>query len=144
MIPLEVPRGTGPTIGTVMHTPVFAVRPHDYVIRAADLMEWKHIRHVPVTDDRGGLVGLVTYRDILHLLAVASDRPVPVFNVMRRDPVAVTPDTSCLDALSLMRDTDVGCLPVVESATCRSLVGIVTASDFIAMSAGLLDAWLRE
>jgi CBS domain-containing protein len=102
-------------------------------------MEWKHVRHVPVTDARGALVGLIGYRTVLHLVAVASDRPVAVSEVMRRGPVSVAPGATCLDAVGLMRAHAVGCLPVVEEG---ALVGIVTASDFIRLSAGLLDEWL--
>lgn len=125
----------------VMTVPVFSVRRDDYVERAADLMQWKHIRHVPVTDEHVRVVGIVSYRTILHLVAIASDRPVAVFEVMHADPVSISPEASCLEALKLMRDHDVGCLPVVERG---ALVGIVTAADFIALSAELLDEWLPE
>ena len=57
------------------------------------------------------------------------------------DPVAIGPETNTLDAIALMRDQKVGCLPVVEGG---KLVGLVTESDFIAVSAKLLDRWLRD
>ena len=64
-----------------------------------------------------------------------------VREVMKRDPVTVTPETSVLDALELMRRGKLGCLPVVED---DRLVGIVTESDFMEVSGKLLEEWLRK
>jgi CBS domain-containing protein len=46
-----------------------------------------------------------------------------------------------LDAIALMRERRVGCLPVVEAGT---LVGIVTAHDFLAASARLFEQQLKR
>ena len=53
----------------------------------------------------------------------------------------MTPDTSTREAIERMRESRVGCLPVVED---RKLVGIVTESDFIRVASDLLDSWLSE
>jgi CBS domain-containing protein len=130
----------------IMTSPVFTVRADDRVQRAADLMEWKHIRHVPVEDETGRLVGVVTYRTLLHLLAMGRDRPVPVGEVMKAFPMTVFPRTPSLEALQIMRETGVGCLPVVDPSAQPSpkLIGILTGSDFVTLSAQLLDEWLRD
>src|SRR5256884_2184894 len=47
------------TVGQFMSTDLFTVRPDDLVDFAASVMDWRHIRHVPVEDDEGRLVGLV-------------------------------------------------------------------------------------
>jgi len=134
------------TVGQVMVQPVFTVRATDRIERAADLMEWKHIRHVPVEDDEGFLVGIVTYRTLLHLLGLVRNAPVPVGEVMKALPVTVTPNTKLLDALRLMRDGEIGCLPVIDPDNHHGpkLVGIITGSDFIALSADLLEDWLNS
>ena len=49
-----------------MTTDVFSVRPEDVVDLAASLMDWRHIRHVPVEDGEGKLVGLVSHRTLLR------------------------------------------------------------------------------
>jgi CBS domain-containing protein len=49
-------------------------------------------------------------------------------DVMTRDPRTVTPETSARDAARLMKDEDVGIIPVVEGDSCR-LVGVVTDRD---------------
>jgi CBS domain-containing protein len=59
---------------------------------------------------------------------------------MRRDPVSVTPETSTLDAIALMREFGVSALPVVRDGT---LVGIVSERDFMEVAGELLEERLR-
>lgn len=128
------------TVSHLMATDLFTVRPDDLIDLAASVMDWKHIRHVPVEDDEGRLVGLVSHRDLLRLLSHGllnkQSQPVAVKEVMKRDLVTVTPDTLTLDALKIMRHSKVGCLPVVELGR---LIGIVTAYDFLALSAEIIE-----
>ncbi len=133
------------TVGQFMATDLFTVRPDDLIDLAASVMDWKHIRHVPVEDDDGKVVGLVSHRDLLRLLAQGllnkQMRSVTVNEIMTRDPITVVPDTPTLEALKIMRRSKVGCLPVVENGR---LVGIVTAYDFLALSAEIIEKQLTE
>ncbi|HEX6622259.1 MAG TPA: CBS domain-containing protein, partial [Pyrinomonadaceae bacterium] len=127
------------TVGQFMSTDLFTVRPDDLVDLAASVMDWRHIRHVPVEDEAGRLVGLVTHRDILRLLVrglqpARDGASVLVREIMKAAPVSVGPATPTLEAVELMRTHGVGCLPVVEDG---ALVGIVTAKDFLDASARL-------
>ncbi len=128
------------TVRQLMATDLFTVRPDDLIDLAASVMDWKHIRHVPVEDDEGRLVGLVSHRDLLRLLSHGllsrQSKPVAVKEVMKRDLVTVAPDTLTLEALNIMRRLKVGCLPVVEQGR---LIGIVTAYDFLALSAEIIE-----
>ena len=63
------------TVGQFMSTDLFTLRPTDLVDLAASLMDWRHIRHVPVEDEKGHLVGLVTHRGLLRLLSRGSTAP---------------------------------------------------------------------
>lgn len=132
------------TVGQFMTTDLFTVRPGDLIDLAASVMEWRHIRHVPVEDDEGRIVGLVTHRDLLRLLSngLLSNQPqfVTVKEIMKHDPITVAPDAPTLEALNIMRMSRVGCLPVVENG---KLVGIVTAYDFLALSAEILEKQLK-
>jgi CBS domain-containing protein len=123
-----------------MSTDLFTVRPDDLVDLAASVMDWRHIRHVPVEDDSGRLVGVVSHRDLLRLLArgrAACDaEPLTVREIMKQHPVSVGPDTPTLEAVRVMRSRRVGCLPVVEN---DMLVGIVTAQDFLEISGRLFE-----
>ena len=130
------------TIGQFMSTDLFTVSPDDLVDLAASVMDWRHIRHVPVEDQDGRLVGLVTHRGVLRILskrANSDDSPTTVREVMVPNPMTVTPDTSSLDAIEIMRSNRVGCLPVVEG---DQLVGIVTSYDFLEASAKLFQQHL--
>jgi len=132
------------TVGQFMTKDLFTVRPDDLVDLAANLMDWKHIRHVPVEDEEGHLVGLVSHRGLVRLLAggpPAQGAAVAVRSIMRAAPVTVTPETKTLDAIQVMREHRVGCLPVVSRG---KLVGILTERDLIDVAANLLESQLRE
>ena len=59
--------------------------------------------------------------------------------VMVTDPVTVSPSTSSLEAMELMRMNRVGCLPVVDG---DQLVGIITSYDFLEATAKLFHQHL--
>ncbi|MDQ1610489.1 MAG: hypothetical protein QOG00_420 [Pyrinomonadaceae bacterium] len=123
-------------VGQFMSTDLFTMRPDDLVDLAASVMDWRHIRHVPVVDEQGRLVGLLSHRTLLRLLAHGSHggEGIAVRQIMKADPVTVAPTTPTLDAIELMRARRVSCLPVVEDG---ALVGIVTAQDFLVASTQL-------
>jgi CBS domain-containing protein len=133
------------TIGQFMATDLFTVRPEDVVDLAASLMHWKHIRHVPVEDNEGRLVGIISHRDLLRLLTKdLSDKQkdsVLVRDIMKKNPVAAPPEMPTLDAINLMREHGVGCLPVVKD---EKLIGIITAYDFLAVSERLFRERLKQ
>ncbi|WP_437756076.1 CBS domain-containing protein [Sorangium sp. So ce1389] len=134
------------TVGQFMSTDLFTVRPTDIVDFAASVMDWRHVRHVPVEDDQGRLVGVVSHRALLRLVARGAaaangSAPPTVASIMRPDPVTITPETPTLDAMRIMREQRVGCLPVVAG---ERLVGIVTERDLLDVSARLLESFLRE
>jgi CBS domain-containing protein/gamma-glutamyl:cysteine ligase YbdK (ATP-grasp superfamily) len=130
-------------VGQFMSTDLFTVRPDDLVDLAANVMDWRHVRHVPVEDDEGRLVGIVSHRYLLRLLArgmsSSNDEPICVSSIMKTNPLTATPQTPTLEAINLMRTNHVGCLPVVEAGR---LVGIVTAYDFLVASARLFEKYL--
>ncbi len=131
------------TVGQVMTTDLFTVHPEDVVDLAASLMEWEHIRHVPVEDDAGKLVGLVSHRALLRMVGRglgATEGGVAVQEVMRPDPLTVAPETSTLEAIQMMRDNRLACLPVTRAGR---LVGLVTEHDFMDVARGLLEDQLR-
>ncbi|UCE03871.1 MAG: CBS domain-containing protein [Candidatus Latescibacterota bacterium] len=123
----------------IMSAPVFAVSHVDTLKDVEKVMEWRHVRHVPVVDDQDELVGLITHRDLLQAcvssIAEISQREqdallraIPVAEIMKDAVLTVSPDENARDAAALMLDRKIGCLPVVEE---RRLVGILTEADFV-------------
>jgi CBS domain-containing protein len=133
-------------VGQFMTTDLFTVHPEDVVDLAASLMDWRHIRHVPVEDNEGRLVGLVSHRTLLRLLGQGvkghGRDAVAVKDIMKLDPVTVTPSTPTLEAIDTMRKFKVGSLPVVEEG--NRLVGIITERDLIRVAAMLFEKQLKE
>jgi CBS domain-containing protein len=132
------------TVEQFMVTDLFTVRPEDVIDLAANLMHWKHVRHVPVEDDQGKLAGIISHRDLLALFAAGRSidtSEIIVRDVMKRDLITVTAETPTLEALHLMREKNIGCLPVVREGR---LIGMITAHDFLTVSVRLFEERLRD
>ena len=120
-----------------MTTDLFTVQPDDAIEIVANLMSWERIRHVPVEDKEGRLVGLVTYRAVLRFLTTGGSIQVtPVSEIMKTDVHTVGLDTPTLDAIRLLRRFRIGCLPVVQD---NRLVGILTEEDMMTIASRLLE-----
>ena len=134
------------TVGQIMSRDLFTLHPEDVIDLAASLMDWEHIRYVPVEDDQGNLVGLLTQRGLLRKLSTSKEssdggEPLSVRDVMVSDPVTVAPGDTTIAAIEVMREHRIGCLPVVDHGR---LVGLVTEHDFIDAAANLLEETLRS
>jgi len=133
-------------VGQLMTTDLFTVQEDELVDLVAHLMHWKHIRHVPVEDAQHRLVGLVTHRSLLRLfqdgLAFKASEPVPVSEIMQHDVVTATPQMSTLEAIQLMRDEGIACLPVINDDD--RLVGIITERDFMGIAGDLFEKFMSE
>ena len=132
------------TVGQFMTTDLFTVRPDDIVDFAATLMDWRHVRHVPVENDAGEMVGLVSHRALLRLVAqgrVGKEHQVTVAEIMNAEPITINADTPTVEAIRLMREKKLACLPVTRD---DKLVGIVTEHDLIIVASYVLEAQLAE
>ena len=121
-----------------MTTDLFTTHPEETIDLVTHLMEWKHIRHVPVEDAEGRLVGLVSYFEVLRYFnqtKVQDSEPVPVSELMNPSPLVVSPETSIQEAFALMADRKADCLLVVKD---EHLVGIVTEHDVLNITSDLL------
>jgi len=122
------------------------VQPDDPVELVRELMDWEQVRYVAVEDDKGRLVGLISQRAVKRhydglAAQVAGNGPtsapsVSAAHLMRRSPVTVTPDSSTLDAIELMRNHRVGCLPVVQDG---HIVAVLTEDDFIGIVGKIIE-----
>ncbi len=128
-----------------MTTQLFTVQEDELLEMVAFLMERNQIRNVPVEDEQNRLVGLVSYRSILRMASDMGNEgdkgTTPVKTIMERDPVCVTPETSTLEAIDMMRKNAVSCLPVLKG---EKLVGLVTEADFMPIAYELLEKQLTD
>jgi CBS domain-containing protein len=128
-----------------MDTDLVTVNEHEPVELVAHLMDWNHIQHVLVEDSRNRLVGIVSQRALLRLVGTYHpeqlEGPMPVSEVMRVDPVTISPEASTLEAIALMREHQMSCLPVIKNG---HLVGKVTERQFMDIAGQLLEQKLRE
>lgn len=132
------------TVEQFMVTDLFTVRPEDVIDLAANLMYRRQVRHVPVEDKEGNLVGIISHRDLLELFTLGGPNgkgEMIVRDVMKRDLITVMSETPTLEALELMREKKIGCLPVTKD---DKLIGLVTAHDFLTVSAKLLEERLKD
>lgn len=118
------------------------------VTEAQELMRQHRIRHLPIADEAGTLVGLITQRSLLR--ALPSDvsnfsrfeisyvlAKIRVREVMARDVVTIDENTAIEEAARVMADEKIGCLPVMRN---RDLVGIITDNDLFTIMVDLLGA----
>lgn len=126
-------------VADVMTAEVFTLEREDSLGIVREFMNWRNIRHIPVTDISSKLVGLVTHRDFLGLaISKLAGLPedevtnlynsIPISEIMRTDVTAVSPELSIVEAAKVMMANKYGCLPVVEDG---KLVGIITEADFV-------------
>ncbi len=129
------------TVGQIMTREVVTVGAEDIIDLAASIMEWRAIHYLPVEDDNGHLVGLVSHMDVLRMVGQGKisgdkDKGLAIREVMVTNPETCTPQTPAVSALKRMRDNHLPCLPVVEH---DRLVGIVTQADFLDIAAKLIE-----
>jgi acetoin utilization protein AcuB len=111
------------------------------------MMKDGKIRHLPVLDDAGRLVGIVTDRDLREVIFEPSIQEqlgnvaralnvLTVKEVMTWGVVTVRPDTDIREAARVVRDQKIGALPVVEGG---KVVGILTGTDLFRAFVEILD-----
>src|SRR4029079_4413165 len=124
MSPPKIAPGT--SVRKCMSRRVITVGPDTGLAQAAKLMRARKIRHLPVVESRGRLIGIVTSRDLRQALfaPAVQDRSedllevlnaLLVRDVMTRGVVTVRAATTLREAARLMHERKLGALPVVET-----------------------------
>jgi acetoin utilization protein AcuB len=120
---------------------VITTGPEADVFDAYEKMSQNRIRHLPVIDADGRLIGIVTDRDIRSALpySMIKDpartaetekvKDLKVKDIMTTDPKTIGPHHTIQDALVLIQDLRVGALPVVDKE--GKLKGILSVRDLL-------------
>lgn len=129
------------TVADLMTDRVFSVTPTDALDDVLDVMLEHGVRHVPVVDEDGTVVGVVSHRDLLGETAprATQDEEGNLVNLVQSlsgrtvaqvmsAPEIVARDTPLAEAAAVLMENRFGCVPVVDNG---HLVGILTESDFV-------------
>jgi CBS domain-containing protein len=110
-------------------TVVFSVPPTATVFSAIELMSEKNIGGVVVIEN-GNLVGIFTERDYARKLILKgkSSRDTPIGELMTKNLITVTPESTIQEAMQLMSNKKIRHLPVLEDG---KLCGIISISDVV-------------
>jgi acetoin utilization protein AcuB len=120
---------------------VIRVDPDAGIFTAQELMAANKIRHLPVTEPNGRLIGIVTDRDIRSALPYRLFKESPseeetknvsqlkIKDIMTRDAITISPTYTIQDALLMIQDARVGALPVVDEE--GILKGIISVRDLL-------------
>jgi acetoin utilization protein AcuB len=118
------------------------------ITEALRVMRESQVHRLPVLDDEGRMVGIVSEKDLLY----ASPSPatslsiyemhyllsqLKVTELMTRDVISVAPDVPLEEAARIMADNSIGGLPVLEDG---KLVGIITETDIFKVFLELFGA----
>lgn len=125
-------------VDLLMTTDLITVAADDLLELVRRIMRWREIRHVPVEDKQGEIVGLITENDLVAFIASHSgqsdsrsnmlDSEFKAADVMVADPICVSVDTSLGAAKALMIERGISCLPVTRR---KKLVGLITKVDIL-------------
>jgi acetoin utilization protein AcuB len=130
----------------------------DTIATCLKIMQVGTFRHVPIIDKQKTIVGIISDRDVLHHLPFrkVQHRPQaemfrnglfdvdpeelvirqPINRIIKRDVTHVPPDCSFHDAVKLLQEMNISCLPVTDDE--KKIIGIVTVTDVMR---GLLAAY---
>ncbi|HOW58162.1 MAG TPA: CBS domain-containing protein [Candidatus Omnitrophota bacterium] len=126
-------------IKEMMESRVITVQQDSLLSEVEEKMRKHGIRHLPVVDREGRLMGLFTQRDLYRILPSRLKEEDPIDqeilrrhtlrDVMHKVPESLSPEESISKAVSLMWDKKYGCVPVVDTE--NKVVGIITAMDIL-------------
>lgn len=135
------------TVADLMITDLVTLKESDSLAKAKALMSEKNIRNLPVVDDEGNCLGMLTQREYLkhafylvsqfgtHQLAKKEEQ-TPVRNAMNKDILTVSASLSLRTAAEFFIENKYGSLPVVEDS---KLIGILSPIDFVKLAHDMLD-----
>ncbi len=131
-----------------MSVEVFTTQPHHSLDQALNMMLLNNVTHLPVVDDDFQLMGIISDRDIRSVMdspflelsleqSTASLLAHRVEEVMKMDPHVVHPETPLLKAIRIMKDCQVGALPVVTSN--NVVAGLLSRTDILGWAVGMIE-----
>lgn len=123
--------GKLPIVRDHMDTQVYSLKPEVEILDAVGFLLEHHVTGAPVVDEAGHLVGMLTEKDCLKLVATGADANRPhgtVADFMTTAITTISPDTDVYYAAGLFLHQGFRRFPVVEAGR---LVGAITRFDIL-------------
>ncbi len=109
---------------------VLTLRPEEKLSDALELMDRERIRHVPIVDAQGRLVGIVSDRDVKRVVLDRKSHSLdrPLSSVMTKQVLRLEPGATLREAAEIMCRDKISALPVCDG---DEILGIVTSEDVL-------------
>lgn len=135
------------TVADIMTRKVICLKENDTLHRGRMILKEYNIRHLPVINEEGKLVGLLMQRDILNNAfnviekygfskLKSKEEQILIKDIMTSNCATTQSDVSLIEAGQFFVDKKNSCLPVVDDG---EMVGILTSVDFVKLSLRLLE-----
>ena len=122
------------SIEKLMRTELFTLKYDDCMQLVKSVMEWENIRHLPIEDYNGSLVGIVTKKDLDKWENNESSTPLdPVDDYMSTELITANPEDSILKVKKTMDLHGVGSILITSN---KHLMGLITRTDLAKIGVG--------
>ncbi|HEU4686358.1 MAG TPA: CBS domain-containing protein [Nitrospira sp.] len=117
------------TVGQLMQDAVTACAPRTDALTIIHMMTHRQFGSVPIVEEDGTLIGIVTDYDLLQAMIDGRDmRKILALEIMSSNPVTVTEDQTLVQVADLFQDRYITRVPVVRN---KKLVGILARRDLL-------------
>lgn len=128
-------------VGERMSKDLITAPPEMKIAEARDIMVSNNIRHLPVIDEQGKMLGIVSDRDMRdampsqllqkpdYEITLGKIMDYPISDIMTRDPMCARVYYTIQDTLLMMRQKKVGAIPVIDEE--GVLKGILSVRDLL-------------
>ena len=130
------------TVSDLMTTDLMTLNGNASLTDAKSLMQERNIRNLPIVDDNGKWIGMLTQKEYLrhafHLvstfgtkLLAKKESDTAISSIMNSDMVTLNKNASLTDAADLFIEHKYVCLPIIDQDV---LVGLLTPIDFVKLA----------
>ena len=112
----------------IMTCDVGSVTPRAFISLTETFADSLHVRHIPVIDDNGHPIGIISNRDILAKMRQDTETQVLAGDLMAHPAITAHADTPVEDIAEMMKNYSISSVLVTEN---DKLIGIVSERDFL-------------
>lgn len=122
-------------VAEIMSQPVMTIEQEATITQAWERMQQSNVHHLPVVNETGRLIGLLTHIEILQRVItnpkgmIEEAMPETVADVMIREVITTKVETDIRKVAFVMSEYAVGCLPIMSEQ--EDVIGVVTLSDIV-------------